>query len=100
VQRTDYLKNIHRLVVKIGSSVLTDSKGHPAPSAFQAVVDQAMDLMNHGMETVLVSSGAMASGKAVLGQPGEKTSIPEKQALAAIGQSLLPQGRQADAYKP
>jgi len=89
LNRTDYLKNIHRVVVKVGSHVLTDAHGRPDPAVFQSIVDQILLLAERGIETVLVSSGAVASGRALLRGSRPGGSIPDKQALAAIGQTGL-----------
>jgi len=87
LDRANYLKNIHRIVVKIGSHVLTDTHGDPDPSIFRSIVDQSMSLADCGIETVLVSSGAQASGQALLQGARLGANIPERQALAAIGQT-------------
>ncbi len=74
-------------MVKIGSHVLTDTHGDPDPSIFRSIVDQSMSLADCGIETVLVSSGAQASGQALLQGARLGANIPERQALAAIGQT-------------
>jgi glutamate 5-kinase len=89
MNRSEYLQNIHRVVVKIGSHVLTDEHGAPDPSVFRSIVDQTMALAEQGVETVLVSSGAQASGQALLLGARMGSNIPERQALAAIGQTSL-----------
>jgi glutamate 5-kinase len=89
LDRNLLMQNIHRIVIKIGSSVLTDAEGRPDPAAFQSIVDQTMTLATRGIEAVLVSSGAVASGQALLRESRPNPTIPEKQALAAIGQSGL-----------
>ncbi|MCP5057094.1 MAG: glutamate 5-kinase [bacterium] len=74
-----------RIVVKIGSGVLTDG-GAVRPRVMGSIARQVAALMDEGREIVLVSSGAIALGARSLGwsQPGR--SIPEKQAAAAVGQ--------------
>lgn len=89
MKRTDFLKNIHRIVVKVGSHVLTDARGRPDPAVFRSLADQVQALAQRGIETVIVSSGAVASGEALLRGSRKGGSIPEKQALAAIGQTGL-----------
>ncbi len=89
MQRSPYLKNVRRIVVKIGSGVLTDDQGCLSPPVFSAIVAQVANLLKTGKEVVLVSSGAIASGRALLRERARSTSIPEKQALAAIGQTQL-----------
>lgn len=102
--RSAHLKNVHRLVVKVGTRVLTDARGHPDPTVFRSIAEQAAALMEAGKDVVLVSSGAIASGRSLLqASPGSET-IPDKQAMAAIGQprlvslyqeALAPYGRRA-----
>ena len=77
-----------RIVVKVGSSVLTDG-GRVRPRAFRSVVDQVAALVGNGRQVVLVSSGAIALGSRQLGWERPGRSIPEMQAAAAIGQIEL-----------
>jgi glutamate 5-kinase len=74
-----------RIVVKVGSSVLTDDGGL-RDDTFEDIARQITQLGEAGREVVLVSSGSIAIGSRELGwnNPGE--SIPEKQAAASIGQ--------------
>jgi glutamate 5-kinase len=74
-----------RIVVKIGSSVLTRD-GELESRVFTAIARQVAELTNAGYEVVIVSSGAIAVGSRELGwsEPGQ--SIPQKQAAAAVGQ--------------
>jgi len=78
-------KQARRVVVKVGSSLLTRD-GVLRRMAFGNIASQIADGMASGREIVLVSSGAIAVGSQTLGwsQPGR--SIPEKQAAAAVGQ--------------
>jgi glutamate 5-kinase len=89
LQRNRYLKTVRRVVVKIGTRVLTDEEGKLSLSVFDSIVDQVIRLSKTGREVVLVSSGAIASGSTLLKTTQKGTSIPEKQALAAIGQTQL-----------
>jgi len=82
-----------RLVVKVGSGVISGERGLDAPRV-QAVADDLCRLLEAGVEVILVSSGAIAAGKADLGIRGRPRTIPQKQAAAAIGQS-----RVINAYK-
>jgi len=83
-------RKIKRLVVKIGSSVLSDASG--LKSAFFAhLAEQVAELKSSGVETVIVSSGAVAAAMAAFGQAKKPHLIPEKQAFAAYGQPLLMQ---------
>jgi glutamate 5-kinase len=89
MERTGYLETVHRIVVKIGTHVLTGEEGKLSTPVFDAIVDQVIQLSEMGKEVVLVSSGAIAAGRTLLETTHPNTSIPEKQALAAIGQTQL-----------
>jgi glutamate 5-kinase len=74
-----------RIVVKVGSSVLTRD-GVLRDRAFEDIASQIAALWEAKREVVLVSSGAIAIGSGELGWDIPRESIPEKQAAAAIGQ--------------
>ena len=76
-----------RIVVKIGSSSLTDESGRITPPKLWAI---ARAVMATGAQVALVSSGAVAAGRGLLGREHPRT-LPEKQALAAVGQAALMQ---------
>ncbi|MGI9431714.1 MAG: glutamate 5-kinase [Myxococcota bacterium] len=78
-------RRARRIVVKIGSGVLTDA-GRLRPRVMGAIASQVAALRNEGREVVLVSSGAIALGARSLGWEHPGRSIPEKQAAAAVGQ--------------
>ena len=82
------LQNVHRLVVKIGTSTLTHEEGHLNLRRIEALVKILSDFKNAGKEVVLVSSGAVSAGVARLGTH-RPTCTKEKQAMAAVGQSEL-----------
>jgi glutamate 5-kinase len=80
-----------RIVVKVGSAVLTDQNGI-ASEVVQNIVREICFLHNSGREVILVSSGAVAAGiKKISYNKNSTLGIKEKQALAAIGQSSLMQ---------
>jgi len=81
-------RRARRIVVKIGSSVLTD-RGRIRPRAFTRIADEVAALAGEGRQLVIVSSGAIAMGSHVLGQAQPIRSIPEMQAAAAVGQISL-----------
>jgi glutamate 5-kinase len=78
-----------RLVVKLGTSVLTAGTSHLNPRRLLETAQQVATLHEQGYEVVIVSSGAMAAGREQLGNPDLGRNIPAKQMLAAIGQPLL-----------
>lgn len=75
-----------RLVIKVGSHVLTED-GSIAKKRMLALVELISELKANDYEVILVSSGAVAAGFTQL--PLDRTSVANKQALAAIGQPLL-----------
>lgn len=84
-----FLKNGQRLVVKIGSSTLTYSTGKLNLYQLERLVREIADLKHQGLEIILVTSGAVGAGMGKLGLEERPKNIPEKQALAAIGQGIL-----------
>ncbi|MFZ0443068.1 MAG: glutamate 5-kinase [Bacillus sp. (in: firmicutes)] len=78
-----------RIVVKIGSSSLTNSKGEIDQEKFNDHVEALAALREAGHEVLLVSSGAVAAGFSSLGYPTKPVTLKGKQAAAAVGQSLL-----------
>jgi glutamate 5-kinase len=82
------LRRARRVVVKIGSQILSSSTGIEE-ARLEALVSDLAALHDQGKEIVVVSSGAVAAGMARLGRRERPQSIPEKQALAAVGQIKL-----------
>ncbi len=80
-----------RWVVKIGSSLLTDEGRGLAKAAIDDWVAQVARLCQHGVEVVLVSSGAVAEGMVRLGWTVRPSALYELQAAAAVGQMGLVQ---------
>ncbi len=82
------LQESRRVVVKVGTSTLTHATGALNLRRIGALVRVLSDFKNAGKEVVLVSSGAVSAGVAKVGAARPST-IAEKQAMAAIGQSEL-----------
>ncbi len=78
-----------RLVVKLGTSVLTAGTTRLSPRRLLEIVRQVAHLHEQGMDVIVVTSGAMAAGREQLGYPDLGRNIPAKQMLAAIGQPRL-----------
>ncbi|WNK20589.1 glutamate 5-kinase [Halomonas piscis] len=81
----------HRVVVKIGSSLLTNDGRGLDEAAIGGWVDQIATLHRRGVEVVLVSSGAVAAGMLRLGWQARPNEVHELQAAAAVGQNGLTQ---------
>ena len=86
--RLDTISPAKKILIKIGSAVLTGENGLDL-KIIDALVQEMCDLTRRGFSIVLVSSGAIASGKHRLGMTGHLKSMPEKQAAAAVGQGRL-----------
>jgi glutamate 5-kinase len=86
--RTILLAHVKRVVVKIGSGVISDDNGLDLEKIAR-ICDDVHQLRQRGFEVVLVSSGSIAAGKGDLGIIGRPQTIPLKQAAGAIGQSRL-----------
>lgn len=79
-----------RITVKIGSNVLTRDDGTLDVTRMSALVDQVVALNRRGIEVVLVSSGAVASGRSELNVPAETLdSVSARQLFSAVGQAKL-----------
>lgn len=78
-----------RIVVKIGSSMLTHETGKLNYHRIERLVMEIADLANQGKQMVLVSSGAVSAGIGPLGLSARPKTIREKQAVAAVGQGIL-----------
>jgi glutamate 5-kinase len=85
----DILKSATRIIVKLGTGVLTDSRKLIDPAQLQQLVGQVAALRRAGKEVILVTSGAVGAGMGALGYESRPTDLAEKQACAAVGQSRL-----------
>ncbi len=87
--RSELLKNVSRIVVKLGTGVLTDSRKQIDPAQLEQIVAQVAALRAAGKEVVVVTSGAVGAGMGALGFDTRPADLAEKQACAAVGQSRL-----------
>ena len=78
-----------RIVVKVGSNVLTRSDGSLDTTRVSSIVDQIVSLREAGYETVLVSSGAVACGRSLIREDAKLTDVQQRQLYSAIGQVRL-----------
>lgn len=83
------LKNRERIVIKIGTSTVTYPNGRINLRRLEQLAWVLADLKNQGKDIVLVSSGAMGVGSAVLGFDERPTEVRYKQAAASVGQASL-----------
>lgn len=82
--------NAQRIVVKIGSALLTDrATGKLKADWLNALMDDVAELVRAGKQVILVSSGAVALGRHRLGLPKGPLELKQSQAAAAVGQISL-----------
>ncbi|MFH1080017.1 MAG: glutamate 5-kinase [Pseudomonadota bacterium] len=82
------LQHVKKVIIKIGSAVLTGTDGLDL-LIIEQIVDEIAELTKKGYHVVVVTSGAIASGKHRMGISGPLKSMPQKQAAAAVGQGRL-----------
>jgi glutamate 5-kinase len=78
-----------RLVVKLGTSLVTTPDGGLDVENMAGLVGQLSGLRREGLEVILVSSGAIAAGRDRMGAERERRDIPFRQVMAAVGQGRL-----------
>ncbi len=86
--RQEVLSRVRRVVLKLGSSVVTNPEGLDLP-VIKGIVDDVCRHIKDGKEFIIVSSGAVAAGVRRVGLAEGARTIPQKQAAASVGQSLL-----------
>jgi glutamate 5-kinase len=87
--RKTIISKVSRVIIKIGSSILTDKNGSLSESVFEKLAQEISKIKSKNIEVIVVSSGAIASGMKKLGLTERPTEISMKQAIAAAGQSTL-----------
>lgn len=86
----DMKKKYKKIVVKIGSNVLTRGDGTLDVTRISLLVDQVSRLYDAGIEVIMVSSGAVASGRSEMGsKAGKMDSVSARQLFSAVGQAKL-----------
>lgn len=78
-----------KIVVKVGSNVITQANGLPDEERIKHLTDQLAAIKANGIEVILVSSGAVASGRSLIKVSEKQDAITTRQLLAAIGQVKL-----------
>ncbi len=95
--RDSLFKNIKRIVVKIGASVISE-KNRLSPASFKNLAAQVSSLLRQRYEVIVVSSGAICAGMEVLNLKTRPSELPLLQATAAVGQNILMR-KWEEAYK-
>jgi glutamate 5-kinase len=87
------LQNTTHVILKFGTGVLTEHIETRSSAYFRSVAKECNELQKQGKKVIIVSSGAVGFGRAILKEQNRltlpKASVSEKQALASLGQSLL-----------
>jgi glutamate 5-kinase len=96
--RKAIISKTRRLVVKVGTGVITTREGFLDVPQVVNLSNQLVELRNKGYEVMLVSSGAIGAGMGELGMKKRPTTLPELQVAAAVGQSKLI-GAYDDSFK-
>ena len=86
---SDVIKKSKKIVLKIGSNVLSDDVGNVNKKLMHEIVEQASNLINDGKQLIVVSSGAGICGVGAINKWSRRGDINYKQALCAIGQVEL-----------
>lgn len=82
-------QSLSRIAVKVGSNVLTRQDGTLDVTRMSALVDQMAELHKEGIEIILVSSGAVASGRSEVSPTKKLDSVDQRQLFSAVGQAKL-----------
>jgi len=89
MDRKNYLKGVKRIVVKVGTSNLTDERSRLDSKKIGRLVKDIMSLRKNGKEVIIVTSGAIGAGIGKLNLKQRPRDIPMLQATAAVGQNIL-----------
>ena len=79
----------NRVVIKIGTRVLSMEDGSVDESVIENITEQVAALKREGIEVILVTSGAVGFGRALLKPDNDKESIADKQVFSSVGQVSL-----------
>lgn len=88
-QIKETIENSKKIVIKIGSNVLSDENGVVDKKVLHNIAEQVNDLISMGKQVILVSSGAGICGVGAINKWSRRGDINYKQALCAIGQVEL-----------
>jgi glutamate 5-kinase len=80
-----------KILVKVGSNVLTQANGLPDLNRMSLLVSQISELKQNGVDVILVSSGAVAFGRSIVAASDKNDTIAQRQLFASVGQIKLMQ---------
>ena len=96
------METYRRIAVKVGSNVLTRADGTLDFTRMSALVDQLAELRRAGIEVILISSGAVASGRSEMhllaSETAQMDSVEQRQLFSAVGQAKL-MGRYVELFR-
>lgn len=92
-------RSSQKIVIKVGSSILTGGGSSIVPQNLSRIVSHVADFIGQGKKVILVTSGAIASGFSVLGFSKRPSALSELQAAAAVGQNILMQAYASEFSK-
>lgn len=78
-----------RIVIKVGTKVLSGNEGFMDDESVGNIVRQVSACSKRGIEVILVTSGAVGSGRGIIGKKGSRETVEDKQVFAAVGQVRL-----------
>ncbi len=81
--------SVTRAVIKIGTNTICDEDGQVDSDYLDGIARQVLELERMGIQSIIVTSGAIGSGSSELGLDEVQKDIPHKQACAAVGQAAL-----------
>ncbi len=87
--RRELLSKVKKIVIKVGTNVITESSGCPDKNIIKKLASQALALRSRGYHVVIVSSGSIGSGLGELCIKKRPKNLPDLQAAAAVGQCKL-----------
>lgn len=91
IDRKELFKDLRKIVLKIGTTSLSNADGSFNRKLTQDIAGQVARLRELGKTVIIVSSGAIGIGVIELGMPSRPREIPLRQAAAAVGQNILMQ---------
>lgn len=83
------MKKIKRVVIKVGTNVLSKTNGHLDITNISHLVDQIATIKQQGIDVILISSGAVGAGKSLLKISKDLNKIVRRQVFSAVGQIKL-----------
>ncbi len=91
MNRKELLGEVERIVIKVGTSTITQGSSAASKDIMDSIAEQVKELKDKGKEVLIVTSGAIGIGLKVMGAKPNPNDIPMRQAASSVGQSILMQ---------